>query len=474
MTTYYYCKNCSYSSDFPFPRCPKCNLIISNYDEIVRDNMINSILVTSFLTSLILIWMTSGFLDVLFHFNPLWLLIFLFIIYFIGLTVLFLFAQLYYENKNIALKNIALGVLLVTWGLPIITLIIFKMEVSVYTLPLIGRPLNYYLWDDPHLYRNWKATTIGAVGIATDGSHIAWGNTSNKKHINGQGALSYQVSLTASGGLGAAPLSVNAVTWRQAETVRGEWSIQHVAAAKILEIRRNGQMQAKIERCSSDDNYNCSHLAYTFTPNGMTIISGGENGVLSSHDRNGNKLGYFVAGDDTSGDVDDITAVAVSGDGRLLVSGSSGSLTPRSVSKVRVWNVVSRELLLTLLHCEDGEWIAWTPQGYYAASSNGSGRAGWQIRLHSWHFGNQFLFYPATTSAWIEASKLSKQMFRPQVLARGIELGSAEKASIEVAPGGVHLNNLLMRAFAQDCALVVYSMLGWTYIGCNRSPSSHY
>ena len=35
---------------------------------------------------------------------------------------------------------------------------------------------------------------------------------------------------------------------------------------------------------------------------------------------------------------------------------------------LRLWNLKTRELLVTLFRGADGEWVMWTPQGYYAAS----------------------------------------------------------------------------------------------------------
>jgi len=187
----------------------------------------------------------------------------------------------------------------------------------------------------------------------------------------------------------------------------GAWSLQHRKGGNygyndaILEIRQNGQVQARIERGPTDGYV---HRAYSFTPDGQTIISGGANGNLTAYDRQGQKLGDFV------GHTSDVFAVAVSGDGKLLVSGSDDQT-------VRLWNVATRELLLTIFRHKNGEWVAWTPQGYYAASPNGDNMIGWQVNR-----GPEYApdYYPA--------GQFKQSRYQPDLLTEVIRLGSEKKA----------------------------------------------
>jgi len=127
------------------------------------------------------------------------------------------------------------------------------------------------------------------------------------------------------------------------------------------------------------------------------------NGVISSYNRNGNKLGDFV------GHTGDVWAVAVSPDGRLLASGSADQT-------VRLWNVETRENLLTLFHGNNGEWVAWTPTGHYTASPNGDKMVGWQI--------NKSVDKAAD---YVTAEQLPN-LYRPDVIANAIRLRSVDKA----------------------------------------------
>src|SRR5207249_2165927 len=108
------------------------------------------------------------------------------------------------------------------------------------------------------------------------------------------------------------------------------------------------------------------YRSYSFTPDGQAIISGGDGGVLIAYDLKGQRLGNFV------GHEGDVWAVTPSPDGRLLVSGSADQT-------VRLWNLKTRELFVTLFRGTDGEWVMWTPQGYYTGSPGADKIVGWQI-----------------------------------------------------------------------------------------------
>jgi len=169
----------------------------------------------------------------------------------------------------------------------------------------------------------------------------------------------------------------------------------------ILDIKNQNRTIASIERDGTDG---YDHRAYTFTPNGQTIISGGANGVLTAYQRNGTKIGDYI------GHTGDVWAVAVSADGRFLLSGSADQT-------VRLWNLRTRENLLTLFHGSNGEWVVWTNSGYYASSPNGDKMIGWQINKGV-----------DKAAEYISAAQLAQHFYRPEIIDAAIKLGSAKQA----------------------------------------------
>jgi hypothetical protein len=95
-------------------------------------------------------------------------------------------------------------------------------------------------------------------------------------------------------------------------------------------------------------------------------------------------------------------------------------LTAGNDQIVRVWNLDSGDLVVALF-AADEEWIAWTPQGYYAASLAGESLMGWHINRGAESMSD---FYPA--------SRFHKSLYRPDVIRRLLQTGNLTR-SIEQA-----------------------------------------
>jgi WD40 repeat protein len=275
-----------------------------------------------------------------------------------------------------------------------------------------------------------------AVGFSTDGEMIAWGNASHYKSHNERGPLQFQLRLpSAKAGLGSPERLTDSdvSSFVRARETFGNLSIAHRPGGNygsqdaILDIREIADAQQplqfktlkSIERIGASDGY--SHFAYSFTADGKAVISGGKNGLLLSYDLQGKQLKAFL------GHEADITAVAVSNDGRFLLSGSRDQT-------VRLWNLKTGELLVTLFNGSDGEWVLWTPQGYYTGSPGADRMIGWQINKGADKLPD-----------YVGAEQVRQHLYRPDIVERAIVLASAAQAVHEAAGTAFKIADLLNR-----------------------------
>jgi WD40 repeat protein len=104
-----------------------------------------------------------------------------------------------------------------------------------------------------------------------------------------------------------------------------------------------------------------------------------------------------------------VWAVAPSPDNRYLLSASKDQT-------LRVWDPDRNEPLLSLFAAGD-EWIAWTPEGYYACSAGGE-------RLMGWRLSNG----PEKMASFHPAARFRKSLYRPDVIKLVLKAGGVAKA----------------------------------------------
>jgi WD40 repeat protein len=138
-----------------------------------------------------------------------------------------------------------------------------------------------------------------------------------------------------------------------------------------LHIQRHGQRLGTVERDHTDG---YRHSAYTFTPDAQSVLSGGLNGVLRLYTLDGRLRAEFV------GHTGEIKAVAVSADGHWAVSGANDqTLRLWSLTALPPAGSIQRLPDVSLFTATDGEWVAWTPQGFFTASPQGTQLIGYSI-----------------------------------------------------------------------------------------------
>src|SRR5262249_5320238 len=279
------------------------------------------------------------------------------------------------------------------------------------------------LWDlttgDTRKVLSGTGATAWAVGFARDSQTIAWGTTWKPGTASGGvpllNPLQFELRLPFVNQPLGQPEPLREATGR--DFVRGQVTAgSYLLASRrggpygynaLLDVIKDGKTQATIERTSADG---FQHSAYTLTPDVRTIVSGGSNGVLTAYDLAGKRLGDFI------GHQDDIWALAPSPDGRFLISGSADQTE-------RLWNIRTRELIVTLFHGRDGEWVMWTPQGYYTGSPGADRIVRGQINKG-----------PERAADTVDAEQRRQDMHRPDIIERAILLASAEQA-VREAPG---------------------------------------
>jgi hypothetical protein len=98
----------------------------------------------------------------------------------------------------------------------------------------------------------------------------------------------------------------------------------------------------------------------------------------------------------------------------------------------------TRELIVTIFRGEDGEWVIWTPQGYYVGSPGADKIVGWQINKGA-----------DNAADYVTAGQLRKHLNRPDIVAKAIQLASAEEAVRSSYGTGFKLPDLLARPAPQ-------------------------
>ncbi len=220
-----------------------------------------------------------------------------------------------------------------------------------------------------------RGRTIYAVGFSADGRYLSWGQTLKYTSPNNRGPLEHRFDLESlvrlSGGL-PHPSAVRArerVGKLQLVPERGgPYHFMH-----RLHVKR-GVWKRRLYTIERRDLDGHRHSAYSFTPDGKYILSGGLNGVLRLYTRDGKTHVKLV------GHVGEIKAVAISADGQWAVTGSNDQTVKLwSLDQPYLTNGAEIAPILTLFPAKDGEWVAWTPKGFLAASKHGAHLIGYSI-----------------------------------------------------------------------------------------------
>jgi WD40 repeat protein len=246
--------------------------------------------------------------------------------------------------------------------------------------------------------------SIWGVGWSRDGKTIAWGNTNRGDGgvINGPLEHTFRVGELT---LGGAPDP----TFVRVPAEANGYSLQRVDFYKIA-VNRNGQQVHLFKSPTDRDRI----YSATLLPGDLAAFGGSYGTIFIVELKDGRVIHQL------RGHSGIVTGLSLSFDGRYLLSGSmdqtmclwSLKLDPRQ-------NQERHELPLMTLFVAGRDWIAWTPEGYYACSPQGERLMGWQINNG-----------PDVMASYYPAVQFRQALYRPDVLKLLPKAGGLGKALV--------------------------------------------
>jgi WD40 repeat protein len=237
-----------------------------------------------------------------------------------------------------------------------------------------------------------RGRTPWAAGWGPTGSQIAWGNTNNAARFEDLAPLERTFSLETLE-LGAKPDA----RFSGRHITLGNASLKF-EGANTIKLKRGNKSLTFEPFSDTDEVVHCG----TLLPERYAAV-GTEFGLYLFDTQTGKRVRDFV------GHTGVVWNVAVSPNGRYLLSASNDQT-------LRVWRLDQDAPLVSLFFAGQ-EWIAWTPEGYYAASPGGE-------QLMGWHVNNGFdklaTFHPA--------ARFRKSLYRPDVIKLLLRTGSSKRA----------------------------------------------
>jgi WD40 repeat protein len=236
-----------------------------------------------------------------------------------------------------------------------------------------------------------RGRVIDAVGWSPDGRLVAWGNMTQVVHI-GDPPIDRTFSFDKLD-FGPSPDP----SYRRAIQKRGNEQLGP------MNVRTAQVMQGLYPRAkfTLPQNYDLVR-SQTFLP-GPHVAIGSSVALFFLNSQTG-QVEHELS---DHGEI--IWALAPSPNGKYLLTGGNDQI-------LKVWSLERHELLLSLFVAGD-EWIAWTPQGYYAASVGGENLMGWHINRGPNEMAS---FYPA--------ARFHNSLYRPDIVRRVLEAGSGPAA----------------------------------------------
>jgi len=329
---------------------------------------------------------------------------------------------------------------------------------TVATAGFLGR---IYVWDvdtgEVKHCLEGSGRRVWSIAFSQDGRTVAFGNTVAKDwKINNYGPVDKRFDLldmtfagdidmperTATGGTQNAATTggtQNAATTGGTESAATEKWRRIPTAWMGMTIEKKGEYELAVKMGEKDvcqikqalpyDTIHC----YGFTPDSHVVVGSAYTLALCDA-RSGHRIREFV------GHAGEVWAIAASPDGRYLASGSSDQT-------MRLWNIETGELLVSIFFSSDNEWVAWTEKGYFKASAGGDKLIGWQLNqgedkaaeyYYAYQFRRQFdrpdILENILTAESVDGAiaEANKQRIRPEEAVDIADLATASPPEITI------------------------------------------
>ncbi|AWM40034.1 WD domain, G-beta repeat [Gemmata obscuriglobus] len=263
-----------------------------------------------------------------------------------------------------------------------------------------GNQHETFVWqaDDGAVQHRLIGTGHGvwAVAWAKDGKSIAWG-TRNERNEANVGPLEHTFRLDEFG-LGSPPDPS-----KYTQTVNSDEHVTLDYRQRVFMVKTTGRDPVLARLPGGEPIYSASVL-----PKGNAILVGGVESLYLISPISFDVSQQFV------GHTSHVLSVTPSPDSRYFATGSADQT-------IRIWQRNREEPVLSIF-VAGREWIAWTPQGFYACSPQGEQLIAWQInagnvKFPQVHPAGRFrptMYQPAVLKYLIPAGDLSRALAMAQ------------------------------------------------------------
>jgi WD40 repeat protein len=196
---------------------------------------------------------------------------------------------------------------------------------------------------------------VWAVAWAKDGKSVAWGHSNKREGEAEEMPLQHSFRLDEFG-LGGTP-----DPGKYVQTVKDDGGVKLKLVNSAFIVETPGRDPTAIIIPEESTVYSA-----TLVPGGNAIVAGGAQNLYllnPASPRRGTRT--------YTGHTGNVLCVTPSPDGRYFATGSSDQT-------IRIWERGSEDPIMSIF-VAGRDWIAWTPQGYYACSGQGERLIAWQI-----------------------------------------------------------------------------------------------